>query len=158
MRLANKIIIGVFVLVALFVVLQNVSPLDDLIEVKCVGKHNMQLKGDTLPEFRVNNIQIAKIFVLPEVGGFKELYSSFSVTTAKMSYSCQSGASPCDVYVNDQLCLAGIPPGQGKTYTLNCVNLFKEGINTFDVRQGTASMTSNLYWLFFETKISSLVC
>ncbi len=143
------------VFLVLFVSFRTVSSATSL----CVGKHNMQLNAATLPEMGINGVN-KKVFVLPEVSGFKNLYQDFSVTVAKVYLGCPAGSgTACDLYVNDQLCLGGIGAAQpANLYSLNCANLFRDGINTVDLRQGSGGATGAISWLFFETKISSLVC
>ncbi len=116
----------------------------------CGGKHNIQINGRDLPEFDSGSSE-TKVFVLPEVGGFKQLYQKFEVKSARAILLCNSPGD-CTFYVNNQTCLKGIPSSQ-KLSQLNCLNLFHDGINTVGfIGNG------EIKYIFLETEISSVWC
>jgi len=156
MKLSQKILFSVLIFFILILTLRGVSSVAD---PKCSGKHNLQVEGAKLPETGTGSSgrPIIKIFVLPEISGFKELYQFFSVTSAKAVLSCALPTS-CDFYVNGQVCLSGLPGNKQDFYTLPCTQLFKDGINTMSIHDALSSSTGDIKWVFLETKISSFIC
>ena len=70
MKAKYKIALGVLILLVLFIFLRPVSS-----KVICSGKHNIQAKGIDLPETSISPVTgISKVFVLPEISDFKDLY------------------------------------------------------------------------------------
>ena len=146
MNLTSKLILIVLIILVLGFSLKLVSS-----KTLCGGKHNIQVKVVDLPELVLNtNIQ-TKVFVLPEISGFKDLYQDFSVTSAKAIITCNTPGN-CIIYVNNQVCLT-IPTSTQNLFSLDCNNLFNDGINTVGF-----SNNGNMNWLFLETKISSVFC
>ena len=146
MNLTSKLLLTILVILILGFSLKLVSS-----KTNCSGKHNIQINAQTLPEF-VFNISIpTKVFVLPEISGFKDLYQDFSVTSAKAIITCNVPGN-CIFYVNNQVCL-NITTSIQSLFSLDCNNLFNDGINTIGF-----SNNGNVNWLFLETKISSIFC
>ena len=152
MNSLEKIFLTIVIALPIIIAFQNVSATANL----CGGKHNIQIQGNTLPNVGISGFS-TNVFVLPEISGFQELYKDFSVTGAKAILFCQSGQL-CDLFVNNQPCLTGVPGNSQSLHILNCTNLFKDGINTMDFRSTSTSSTGFINWVFLETRITSLFC
>ena len=126
----------------------------------CFGKQNFMINAQELPEFFPNGNSAnpnMRVFVLPEVNGFRELYQELYVTNAKaIMHGCPQG--PADLYVNSQLCVQNVQNQQ--LYDLNCEQLFREGINIIYLQSTSPCQQSNpiIEWLFLETRIDNGLC
>ena len=127
-------------------------------QVPCDGKKNFQIRGSELPETGINgSSQMIKVFVLPEVNNFQEIYQSFRVVGAKAILWCGIGGSPCDFYVNGNLCLQNV--GVQNLYDLSsCINYFHDGINTIKLVGQGNNINGNVGWIFLEARIDSGLC
>ena len=74
MKLPVKLILTIILVLFIVIAFQNVSA---TVSTVCGGKHNIQIDGDTLPSISITPAFNTKVFVLPEVSGFQELYRDF---------------------------------------------------------------------------------